>query len=93
MRNLLDDAIKNYDTVFKEIYMLFEVTPSDIVRIGKREQKHFIGKSLSNEYKQKISDTLKGRTISEHHAKRISEAMMGMKLLKKLVKMSQNHAK
>ena len=34
-RNLSDNAIKNYDTVFKEIYVLFDVTPSDIVRMGK----------------------------------------------------------
>lgn len=43
-RNLSDNAIKNYDTVFKEIYNLFDVTPSDIVRIGKREQKPFMDK-------------------------------------------------
>ena len=43
-RNLSDDAIKNYNTVFKEVYELFDVTPSDIVRIGKREQKPYMDK-------------------------------------------------
>ena len=38
-RNLTKGAIKNYNTVFREIHELFEVTPSEIVRIGKREQK------------------------------------------------------
>ena len=37
-RGLTQNAIKNYDTVFREIYELCEVTPTDIVRIGKREQ-------------------------------------------------------
>ena len=36
-RTLTKNAIKNYNTVFNEIYKLFGVTPSDIVRIGKRE--------------------------------------------------------
>ena len=40
-RNLSDSAIKNYNTVFNEIYDLFGVTPSDIVRMAKREQKPF----------------------------------------------------
>ena len=43
-RNLTPEAIKNYDTVFKEIYDLCKVTPSDIVRIGKREQKPYVDK-------------------------------------------------
>ncbi|WP_458404460.1 hypothetical protein [Methanobrevibacter sp.] len=33
--NLTKDAIKNYNTVFKEIYELFNVI-NDIVKIGKR---------------------------------------------------------
>lgn len=37
-RGLTPNAIKNYDTVFREIYELCEFTPTDIVRIGKREQ-------------------------------------------------------
>ena len=41
-RNLSDDAIKNYDTVFNELYELFGVTPTDIVAIGKKEQRPFI---------------------------------------------------
>ena len=43
-RNLTDGAIKNYNTVFREIYELFGVTPTDIVRIGKREQQPFLDK-------------------------------------------------
>ncbi len=38
-RSLSKGAIKNYNTVFNELYSLFEVTPSDIVRIGKTDQK------------------------------------------------------
>lgn len=41
-RGLTKNAKKNYDTVFNEIYNLLKVTPSDIVRIGKKEQKPFI---------------------------------------------------
>lgn len=47
-RNLTKDAIKNYNTVFKEIHELFDVTPSDIVRIGKREQKPYIDNETGN---------------------------------------------
>ena len=43
-RGLTPNAIKNYDTVFREIYELCEVTPTDIVRIGKREQRPFLDK-------------------------------------------------
>lgn len=43
-RNLTKGAIKNYNTVFREIHELFEVTPSEIVRIGKREQKPYVDK-------------------------------------------------
>ena len=43
-RTLTKNAIKNYNTVFNEIYKLFGVTPSDIVRIGKREQKPYVDK-------------------------------------------------
>lgn len=41
-RGLTTNAIKNYDTVFREIYELCDVTPTDIVRIGKREQRPFL---------------------------------------------------
>ncbi|WP_305514630.1 MULTISPECIES: hypothetical protein [unclassified Methanobrevibacter] len=47
-RGLTKNAIKNYDTVFNEIFNLFEVNPSDIVRIGKREQKPFLVRKLGN---------------------------------------------
>lgn len=43
-RKLTPNAIKNYDTVFREIYELCEVTPADIVRIAKREQKPYLDK-------------------------------------------------
>ena len=41
-RGLSKNAKKNYNTVFNEIYELLGVTPSDIVKIGKKEQKPFI---------------------------------------------------
>ena len=40
-RNLSKGTIKSYDIVFNEIFALFNKTPSDIVDIGKREQKPF----------------------------------------------------
>ena len=43
-RKLTKNAIKNYNTVFNEINELFDVTPSDIVKIGKREQKPYLDK-------------------------------------------------
>lgn len=43
-RNLSKGAMKNYNTVFKELYNLFGVTPSDIVRIGKTDQKPTLNK-------------------------------------------------
>ena len=43
-RNHTKGAIKNYNTVFREIHELFDVTPSEIVRIGKREQKPYVDK-------------------------------------------------
>ncbi|WP_405297879.1 tyrosine-type recombinase/integrase [Methanobrevibacter sp.] len=41
-RSLSKGAIKNYDSVFNEIFELFGVTPSKLVEIGKREQKPFV---------------------------------------------------
>ena len=41
-RKLTKNAIKNYNTVFNDINELFDVTPSDIVKIGKREQKPYL---------------------------------------------------
>lgn len=41
-RNVSKSSIKNYNKVFDELYQLFGVTPSDIVRIGKREQKPYL---------------------------------------------------
>ncbi|WP_405305581.1 tyrosine-type recombinase/integrase [Methanobrevibacter sp.] len=41
-RSLTKNAKKNYDTIFNEIYNLLKVTPSEIVEIGKKEQKPFI---------------------------------------------------
>lgn len=40
-RGLGKGAKKNYNTVFNEIYELFGVTPSEIVKIGKKEQKPY----------------------------------------------------
>ena len=75
-RGLSDSAIKTYDTVFKEIYKLLEVTPSDIVRIGKREQKPYIDKETGEyelleledrhvtEYQFKYYNFLKNKNLS-----------------------------
>ena len=41
-RGLTKNAKKNYNTVFNEIYEEFGVTPSDIVKIGKKEQKPYM---------------------------------------------------
>lgn len=40
-RKLSKSAIKNYNNVFDELYEYFKVTPTDIVAIGKKEQRHF----------------------------------------------------
>ena len=40
-RKLSKSAIKNYNNVFDELYKYFEVTPTDIVAIGKKEQRPF----------------------------------------------------
>lgn len=70
-RGLTRNAKKNYNTVFNEIYEQFGVTPSDIVRIGKKEQKPFINDEglvdildledrkvteYQNEYKDKLDE-------------------------------------
>ena len=60
-RELTKGAIKNYNTVFREIYELFKLTPTDIVRIGKREQKPF----LDNETKQYDLLELEDRTVTK----------------------------
>ena len=40
-RGLSKFAIKNYDTVFNEIYQLFNLTPSELVSLAKYEEKPF----------------------------------------------------
>lgn len=40
-RKLSKSAIKNYNNVFDELYEYFKVTPTDIVAIGKKEQRPF----------------------------------------------------
>lgn len=61
-RNLSDSAIKNYNTVFNEIYDLFGVTPSDIVRMAKREQKPFKDKETGEYDIIELED----RTITQY---------------------------
>ena len=57
------------------------------------ENHHLYGKTLSDEYKQKISSTLKGRIITKQHAERISQAMKGHEFSDEAKKkMSENHA-
>ena len=43
-RNLSDSAKKTYNTIFKEIFELFNLTPSELIRIAKREQKPYLDK-------------------------------------------------
>lgn len=43
-RNLAKGTIKSYNIVFNEIYTLFNKTPSEIVKIGRREQKPYNNK-------------------------------------------------
>lgn len=40
-RGLSRGAIKNYDSVFREIYEVFELTPSDLVDIAREDEKPF----------------------------------------------------
>ena len=40
-RGLSNFAIKNYNTVFNEIYELFNLTPSELVTLAKHEEKPF----------------------------------------------------
>ena len=61
-RNLSKGAIKNYNTVFREINELFDVTPSELIRIAKREQKPYIDKE-TGEYE--LLD-LEDRTVTEY---------------------------
>lgn len=63
-RNLSKGRIKTYDIVFNEIYNLFKKTPSDIVRIGRREQKPF--KDENGEWD--IIE-LEDRTVTEYQFK------------------------
>lgn len=54
---------------------------------------HLYGKTLSDEYKQKISNTLKGRIITKQHAERISKAMRGHEVSEDArKKMREHHA-
>lgn len=80
-RNLTRESIKNYDTVFKEINQLFGVTPSDIVRIGKREQKPFLNEETNHidiidmedraitKYQLEYYEFLKDKQLSERTLK------------------------
>lgn len=40
-RGLSNFAVKNYNTVFNEIYELFNLTPSELIAIAKYEEKPF----------------------------------------------------
>lgn len=62
-RNLSKGAIKNYNTVFREINELFNVTPSELIRIAKREQKPYIDNE-TGEYE--LLD-LEDRTVTDVH--------------------------
>lgn len=83
-RNISPNAIKNYDTVFKEVNQLFDVTPSDIVRIGKREQKPF----LNEDTNQIDVIDMEDRTITKYQfeyyeylkTKSLSESTLKLKL-------------
>lgn len=60
-RNLSEGRIKTYDIVFDEIFDLFDQTPTDIVRIGKREQKPFKDKETGESDIIELED----RTVTE----------------------------
>lgn len=61
-RGLSKGRIKTYDIVFNEIYTLFGKTPSDIVNIGKREQKPYIDKETGLLDNIELED----RTVTEY---------------------------
>ena len=64
-RNLSDGTKKTYNAVFREIYELFHVKPSELIRIAKREQKPYIDKE-TGEYD--ILD-LEDRTVTIYQFK------------------------
>ena len=83
-RNLSKGAIKTYNTVFRELNELFDVTPSDIVRIGKREQKPI----MDNETGLPDILDMEDRTITKYQfeyyeyleSKNLSNATIKLKL-------------
>ena len=81
-RNLSDGAIKNYNTVFREINELFGVTPSELIRIAKREQKPYVDKE-TGEYE--LLD-LEDRTVTEYQFKYYSH-LKGKNLTNKTIKL------
>lgn len=75
-RGLTKNAKKNYNTVFNEIYEELGVTPSDIVQIGKKEQKPYMNSDglvdildledrKVTEYQNKYKDFLDEKKNSE----------------------------
>ena len=81
-RNLSDGAIKNYNTVFREINELFGVTPSELIRIAKREQKPYVDKE-TGEYE--LLD-LEDRTVTEYQFKYYNH-LKGKNLTNKTIKL------
>ena len=70
----------------------YKHTPESIAKMSGKNHRLY-GKKLSQEYKDKISSSLKGRTISKEHANKISQAMQGHKVTEATKqKMSKNHA-
>ena len=84
-RNLSKGAIKNYNTVFNDLYNLFDVTPSDIVRIGKREQKPYVDKETGG---YDILD-LEDRTVTKYQFE-YYEYLENKKLSNKTIKQKLN---
>ena len=64
-RNLSKGRRKTYDIVFNEIYALFEKTPSEIVTLGKREQKPFLNEENGTWDIIELED----RTVTEYQFK------------------------
>ncbi len=63
-RGLSKGAIKNYNTVFREIYELFGVSPSELIKKAKREQKPFKNPDGTIEVIE-----LEDRTVTEYQFK------------------------
>ena len=80
-RNLSKGRRKTYDIVFNEIYALFEKTPSEIVTLGKREEKTFLNEESGTLDIIELED----RAVTEYQFKyyaHLKESNCGTKTIK-----------